>query len=107
MWVLQLATERASRLARLARLPRLACSDWMHRHHVSYWLHLQPPPNTQWPYECVKTPTTSSKSKTRARKSKTKTPKSSPDDDFFCYQCPIVPGRRHPSAAYCHCAAHM
>ena len=27
-------------------------------------------------------------------------------DSVFCYQCPIFPNRRHPSAECCHCAAN-
>ncbi len=95
MWVLR----RASRLA----LHVLKLSDPEHdraRRHVLDWLRVEQRDGAlSSPHWCHTYPNE------EAGESEGETEYTSDEDDnYFCYQCPFVPGRRHPSAECCRCA---
>ena len=102
MWVLR----RASRLA--LHVPELSDPErYRARRHARDWLRVELWDGAEgFPHWCH---THRSEEAEAAQEDDSEYTSDSDDSvgdpfDNMCYQCPFVPTRRHPSAAFCRCA---
>ena len=101
------AEERASRLAK--RVPQLSSPTYDRTYrHVQDWLRIEylgedgPRPHWEHSYD------SETDSEYSSDEDEYTSDEDAPvDEDYWCYQCPYHPTRRHPSAELCCCWDNM